>query len=470
MIQLNVLTTEEIEAIHQATLRVLHETGVILTQPEGRSLLLDKGAKAQGDRVFLPPDLIEEALHCCVSQVPVRGRGGKVEVLGDGSPHWHNLGGAPNIYEQNTGKRRKATIKDVQESTLVMDALESITTITPMYTPQDIPGELMSLSMYRYALPFTTKPLQGPGVQTKAEVQYAVQMAAVIGDPKEVLTLGISPVSPLTFPDDVVEAIIEAARLGIAVGPLPCPTAGTTAPFSISGAVMQQNAEVVTATVLAQLVQPGLPIVYCGRLAMMDPRNGQVTAGIENGLASAATVHMAHRYGLPANVYGFSTNAHILDIQSGYERAMNAIIPALAGADELSGIGEMEVGVMSSLAQIVCDNEIAANVNRARKGFAADQQALGVEVIASVMQSSRNFLSQKHTRDFIRRELLQTRLAERRTWDAWEQDGRRGLAERSLAEAEKILHEHQVPPLSEAQERELDKIMASAAKDLVKSE
>ena len=470
MIQLNVLTTEEIEIIHQATLRVLYETGIILTQPEGRSLLLDKGAKAHGDRVFLPPDLVEEALHWCVSQVPVRGRGGKVEVLGDGSLHWHNLGGAPNIYEQNTGKRRKATIKDVQESTLVMDALESITTITPMYTPQDIPGELMSLSMYRYALPFTTKPLQGPGVQTKAEVQYAVQMAAVIGDPKEVLTLGISPVSPLTFPDDVVEAIIEAARLGIAVGPLPCPTAGTTAPFSISGAVMQQNAEVVTATVLAQLVQPGLPMVYCGRLAMMDPRNGQVTAGIENGLASAATVHMAHRYGLPANVYGFSTNAHILDIQSGYERAMNAIIPALAGADELSGIGEMEVGVMSSLAQIICDNEIAANVNRARKGFATDQQALGVEIIANVMQGSRNFLSQKHTRDFIRRELLQTRLAERRTWDAWEQDERRGLAERSQAEAERILREHQVPPLSEAQERELDKIMASAAKDLVKSE
>lgn len=469
MIQLNVLSTEEIEAMHQATLRVLNETGVILTQPEGRSLLMDKGAKTQGDRVFLPPDLVEDALSHCVSQVSVRGRGGKVEVLGDGSLHWHNLGGAPNIYEQTTGKRRKATIQDVQQSTLVMDALESVTTITPMYTPQDIPGELMSLSMYRHALPFTTKPLQGPGVQTKAEVRFAVQMAAVIGEPKEVLTLGISPVSPLIFPDDVVEAIFEAARLGIAIGPLPCPTAGTTAPFSISGAVMQQNAEVVTAVVLAQLVQPGLPMVYCGRLAMMDPRSGQVLSGVENGLASAATVHIAHRYGLPVNVYGFSTNAHTLDIQSGYERAINAIIPALVGADELSGIGEMEVGVMSSLAQIVCDNEIAANVYRARRGFAADQNALGVDVIASAMQGSRNYLGQKHTRDFMRAgELLPVHLADRRTWDTWEQDERRGVAERSQAEADRILREHQVPPLSDAQQRELDKIMAAAEKDLVK--
>ena len=33
------------------------------------------------------------------------------------------------------------------------------------------------------------------------------------------------------------------------------------------------------------------------------------------------------------------------DIQNGFERVLNAVIPGLAGADELSGIGEMEAGV-----------------------------------------------------------------------------------------------------------------------------
>jgi trimethylamine--corrinoid protein Co-methyltransferase len=69
---------------------------------------------------------------------------------------------------------------------------------------------------------------------------------------------------------------------------------------------------------------------------------------------------MGHRYRLPVNVYGFSSNAHTLDIQSGFERGLNAAIPALAGADELSGIGEMEAGVLSSFAQIVCDNDMPA--------------------------------------------------------------------------------------------------------------
>jgi trimethylamine--corrinoid protein Co-methyltransferase len=111
---------------------------------------------------------------------------------------------------------------------------------------------------------------------------------------------------------------------------------------------------VLASIVLAQIVHPGLPIIYCGRLAMMEPRTGlSVWGGVELGLASAATVQVGHRYGLPVNVYGLSTNAHSLDIQNGFERSLNAAIPALAGADELSGIGEMEAGVMGSYAQMV---------------------------------------------------------------------------------------------------------------------
>ena len=123
---------------------------------------------------------------------------------------------------------------------------------------------------------------------------------------------------------------------------------------------------------------------------MMEPRTGfSVWGGVELGLASAGTVQIGHRYGLPVNVYGLSTNSHTLDIQNGFERALNAVIPALAGADELSGIGEMEAGVMGSYAQMVCDSEIAASVRRLRRGFAVDEDALAVEVIAAAMDRDR---------------------------------------------------------------------------------
>ena len=282
--------------------------------------------------------------------------------------------------------------------------------------------------------------------------------------------MSVSPVSPLAIPDGLAEAIIEIARAGIAFAPLPCPTAGTTAPFSLSGAIAQQNAEVLAALVLAELVHPGLPIIYCGRLAMMEPRTGlSVWGGVEMGMASAGTVQIGHRYGLPVNVYGFSTNAHCLDAQNGFERGLNAILPALAGADELSGIGEMEAGVMGSSAQMVADNEFAGSVLRIRAGFTVDEEALGVDVIAAAMAGTRNFLGQRHTMKYLKSgEVYLTRLAERSSWETWETGGRKGLLERAQSDAERILQEHQVPPLDEAQERELDAIMAAAERELVK--
>ena len=469
MLQLTALYSEEVETIHEATLRILAETGVILGHPVGREILSGEGASIRGDRVLMSPELVERMLERCPSQVKVRGRGNVDKVLGDGSLHWHNLGGARDIYDHRSGTRRAATLQEVRDSARLLDALEGVTTVTPFFTPRDVPGALMSLSMYRYSLPHTVKPLQGPGIQTAQEVNLALRMTQVIGPPSEYISLSVSPVSPLIFPDDAVGAILAIAQAGVPFGPLPCPTGGTTAPLSIAGAVAQQNAEVVASIVLAQAAHPGLPVIYCGRLAMMEPRTGiSVWGGVELGLASAGTVQIAHRYGLPVNVYGFSTNSHVLDIQSGFERSLNAIIPALAGADELSGVGEMEAGVMGSYAQMVCDSEIAASVRRLRRGFEVDDDSVAVEIIASAMDGTRNFLAQRHTSRYLRGgELLMTHLAERRSWETWEREGREGMAERAQAMAEKILSEHQVEPLSPAQEGELDAVMAEARRILV---
>jgi trimethylamine--corrinoid protein Co-methyltransferase len=468
MIRLSFFDENEIKAIHQGSLRILYETGVNLTEKKSRALLIDAGARVIEKRVLLPPELVEKCITVAGKKTTIRGRSGAVKTLGDGTLYFHNLGGAPNIYDVKKGTRRFATVQDVRDSTRLLDALENCHTITPFFTPTEVQGGVMSLAMYRYSLPNTVKPVQGPGVQNPTEVKYAVKMAEVIDTPSEILTLSVSPVSPLTIPDHEAEAIMEIARMGIAFAPLPCPTAGTTAPFSIAGAITQQNAEVLAALVLAELVHPGLPIIYCGRLAMMEPRTGiSVWGGVEMGLASAGTVQIGHHYGLPVNVYGFSTNAHTLDIQNGFERALNAAIPALAGADELSGIGEMEAGVMGSLAQMVVDNEFAGSILRIRKSVSTDPDALGVDVVASVMSSTRNFLGQRHTMKYLRAgEVFITRLAERGTWEGWETAGRIGMVERANAEAEHILREHKVPPLDPAQERELDNLMTAAEKEL----
>jgi trimethylamine--corrinoid protein Co-methyltransferase len=445
-----VITEEDVESIHHATLRVLSEVGIVLSYPGIKELLLEAGAAIKEDRILFSPELVEKAIASCGKRATTKGRNGVEIVLGDGTLQWHNLGGAREVYDPVSGQPHQATIQDVRDSTRLLDALDQATTITPFFTPQDVPGELMSLAMYRYALPHTTKPLHGPGVQTPQEVKYTVRMAEIIGPAEEVLTLSVSPISPLSFPANLVESIVEIARSGVPFGPLPCPTAGTTAPFSLAGALTQQNAEVLASIVIVQL------------------RTGSsVWGGVELGIASAATVQIGHRYDLPVNVYGFSTNAHTLDIQSGYERTLNAVLPAMAGADELSGIGEMEAGVMGSYAQMVCDNEIATSVHRVLNGFSVDEDSLAVDVINKVMDTSRNFLAEQHSIKYLRAgEIMYPQLGERRTFAEWDRDGRQGLAENAQAEAERILADHEVPPLEDAQEIELENIMQAASIEL----
>jgi trimethylamine--corrinoid protein Co-methyltransferase len=467
---LKFLSDEDVKAMHEATLQVLHEVGVFWTHKPSLDILTDAGCTVKDNRVYFPPDLVMESITKADKRPVIRGRSGQVNELGGGNVYFHNLGGARDVFDAKTGTRRIATGQDVIDSARLLDALPNAHTVTPFFTPQDVPGELMSLYMYRHCAPHTTKPVQGPGIQFAEEVKYAVEMAQVLGTPAHELTLSLSPVSPLTVYDHAAAAVIEMAKAGVISSNLPCPTGGATSPMTITGSIVQQSAETLCLLVLAQIINPGCSFVYCGRLGMLEPRTGLIWGGVELGLSSAATVQLGHYYGFSVNVYGFSTNAHTLDAQNAFERGLNAAIPALAGADELSGIGEMEAGVMGSYAQMVLDNEIAGSVLRLRKGLSADAEHLAVDIIRDVMNGTRNFLGQKHTMKYLRAgELALTKLAERNSWETWDEKlERKQMADYAIAEAERILKEHVVPPLEPQQEKELDRIMMAAEVEMVK--
>jgi trimethylamine--corrinoid protein Co-methyltransferase len=86
------------------------------------------------------------------------------------------------------------------------------------------------------------------------------------------------------------------------------------------------------------------------------------------------------------------------------------------------------------------------------------------------MNGTRNFLGQKHTLKHLKAgEIALTQLAERNSWETWEDKfERKQIADHAEEEAERILREHHVPPLDPHQEKELDKIMAAAEKEMVK--
>ncbi len=171
---LEVLSAPEIEAIHQASLRILDETGILLGQPEALGLLQAAGAARAGRFLRLPPQLVEWALAQAPPVISLRGRGGQTITLGDGSLHWHNLGGAAQIYDPLGPTLRPALTPDLVAATRLLDALPGVDSITPFFTPQDAPPQGLALAMYRHTLPHTTKPVHGPGAQN-IQTQYQIR-------------------------------------------------------------------------------------------------------------------------------------------------------------------------------------------------------------------------------------------------------------------------------------------------------
>ncbi len=467
---LQFLTDDEIEEIHQTSLRLLFELGVEMTLPAAVEMLCDHGALQKGNRVLIPPDLVEECVAQCPPRVTLCGRDAQQAItLGDGSLSLHNVGGVPNVYDPATNTRRRATRQDNMQAARLLDALPNVTALASIYTPGDVAADLYPLWMYFDTVSNTTKPVHPPGTQTAATARMLAELVQIACPETECgqHQIPISPISPLVFPDDLVEAILEVARTGWVFEPLPCPIVGATAPMSLAGAVMQQNAESLAAIVLAQLAAPGLPVVYHGRLSVMDPRSGlSIWGSPEIGVMSAATVQMGHYYHLPVNVYGFCTSAQPLNIQNGYERAINALVPVMAGADEISGVGEMDGGVMSSLAQMVIDDEIVGSLRRIRRGFAVDKDSMALEVIKAVIEGGAgNFLAEMHTVRYLRAgELFGASLAMRQGFGEWQAAGQPSIVRRATDQAGQLLAEHQVPPLSEDQKTAMLAVIEAAAK------
>ncbi len=460
------LAQEDIQAVHQASLRVLAEVGILLDDPEARSILMDHGAQARRDLLCLPAQLVEDCLQRCPPVVLLRGRGSQVE-LGSGKLFVHNMGGARDVQDHPGADLRPAASSDVAQSARLLDALSNVDTVTPLYTPRDVPGELMVLTMFDQTLRSTLKPVNGPGVRNVQEARWLIEMMKVVFGDHPAVSMGASPVSPLNFTGDLPQVMFAVARAGLPFGPLPCPSVGATAPMSLAGALVQQNAEVLASLVLVQLAAPGAPLVYCGRLSVLNMRSGApIWGNPEVGMMSAATVQLAHYYHLPVNVYGLADSGYAADMQGGYERAINALVPALAGADELSGVGEMAGGVCSANYQMVIDDDIFGMLRRILRGFQVDEHSLAVDVIAHAMATSHNFLAEKHSRHYLRQgEVWSGRLGLHESgWDQWRDAGSPTVLQRAQAASQEILATHQVPPLPLEQARALDEIMSAAAR------
>ncbi len=474
--KLNVLTNDQVDAIHEASLTILEKTGVRYDSASAHERLVRMGAVKHPTRknvLTFPRSMVEDSIKRIPHYGRYYARNPENDLVFDGEHQFaHPLGGNPLILDLETGDSRMSTMKDVGDTAKIMDALPTVCSIGNFVVATDVPPQLLVMKTMEATMRNTSKCISGYALKVEEVDVFAKMWAVVAGGLEEIrkrplFTVYGSPSSPLTYDEHASDVMLRGAEYGVPVDLVPCPIAGGTAPLTIAGGLAQQNAELLGGVMMVQTVDDKLPIQYSGRLSVMDLRSGNNIWGVpEMALMSAATVQIAHRYNMIADVYGVTTDVNGWDTQIGLERMMAALVPSMAGADSLSGIGGAW-GNAGSYEMLVIDDEIYKNVFRVAHGIDVDDDRLALDVIDAVGPMG-NFLAQMHTMTYLKKgEVRMSDLFDKRTSERVRAEGFKPLQVAAREKAQKILKEHEVVPLDRDIDEQLTKVIKEAEKTLL---
>jgi trimethylamine--corrinoid protein Co-methyltransferase len=159
---------------------------------------------------------------------------------------------------------------------------------------------------------------------------------------------------------------------------------------------------------------------------------------------------------------GGGTDHFVPGIQAGYERSMNALLPAISWPDILVGPGLLGGSMILSLEQLMIDVEVFRMCRRAHRGIVADEAKWLDDVIGRAGPGG-DFLSERSTVDGIRGgEWYVSKVGVHDTFERWDGAGRPGLLEEARERVAHILATHEPLPLGEDVERELEHIRIRA--------
>lgn len=153
----------------------------------------------------------------------------------------------------------------------------------------------------------------------------------------------------------------------------------------------------------------------------------------------------------------------MVDAQSGFEKTITGMLPALAGSNVIYGLGMLEMGITFDLAQLVLDNEIAGMIKYALNGIPVNDETLAVDVIKE-MGIGKDYLSHDTTYTYMRSQ-SQTHLIDRRMRPSWEADGSKDFYQRAHEEMLHILETYEPPPLPENVTATIRSIVEEAEKE-----
>ncbi|KPK36176.1 MAG: hypothetical protein AMJ65_16570, partial [Phycisphaerae bacterium SG8_4] len=275
-----VLSEQEIGAIHDGTMRILRDAGVMVHHADALELLARAGADVDADSKIarLGENLVTDSIERAGKRYVLYGRDPqRTARFGYGDFVLMSSPGQYSWIDTDSGERRPATVADALEAIKLGDALENITIVGSMAQPEEISEAWRDVFLTAELVKATGKPTRcwvknGKTARYILEIYRAVAGGTEALRERPMVEAFLEPISPLQLPKDGLDIVREFARAGQPVSISPMAMTCGTAPGTLAGTLAQENAEIIAGIVVTQLFAPGTPVMYGGIPHIMDPR------------------------------------------------------------------------------------------------------------------------------------------------------------------------------------------------------
>lgn len=464
---LHVLSPGDIALIHESSLNVLDNVGLIVESQRVLDILAEGGCAVDREKklVKFPREVVERCLKLPPARIPLYDRDGNPALtLGDGGRYCASGHNAVFMVEDDSGNRRNSTVEDVERFAIVSDALSEVDIVGVPVMPQDTRPETTLLHAIRAILENTKKPVFFSS-ESDLINRAAIEMGkAVLGRDSLAgcgnLISQLSTTSPLYWEKGAAEALYTVAKEGVPVAFLPQPITGVTAPYTLAGILTVHNAEVLSGIVITQLVNPGTPVIYAAAWTTYEMKQLNVLIGRpESSLLRVAGAQMARHYHIPSHTTAPDSDANCQDEQSAWEK-MLSLLAGLGGANDLIvNLGMFGTGMSVSLEQLVLDNELCRIVRRFLRGIDVNPETVALETIAHAGPRG-NYLMEDHTVMNLRSgEHAELAISNAAAFEKWRAAGSPDAVMNARRKAGQILEAGCRDPLDDAAKRRLGDIL-----------
>ncbi|HKK91443.1 MAG TPA: trimethylamine methyltransferase family protein [Desulfobacteraceae bacterium] len=430
------LSQEEVQTIHNASLRILETTGMAYEEGLGDTaeMLKKNGASVDRNnrRIQFPSDLVTEQAAKAPEQVILYGRKpGNDLDLSDDRVHLGTGGAAIRILDPETGQARSTTLADLYNVSRLVDQLDNIHFLLRPCIPTDIPESAYDINMYYACLKASTKHVMS-GVNDEKGFHDVLELAAMVAGGEEafrarpfISVITSFAISPLKLCTQSTRIMQEANRNNIAVALSSAPMAGSTSPLTMAGTLAQLHAEQLAGITICQLTNPGAPTLYGGIPGLANLKTMGYSGGaVECGMMNAAIHQMSKFIKVPNYNSSGLSDAKLPDAQAGWEKALTALLASMGGSNYIHhSAGMLESMLTIAHEQFVMDDEIIGSCCKVLKGIDVDSEHLALEVIDTVGPGG-NFMTSPHTMAHMKQEYFSGNgVSDRKSRSKWEKDG-----------------------------------------------